>query len=176
MSMLSLEVEEWRDIAGYEGIYEVSSFGRVKSHKRIGKRGPDGCLKHRPHRGYPYVNLRKNNQARAFSVHRLVLETFVGLRPPGLEGTHLNGIKADARLSNLRWRTKLENEQDKALHGHKPLGERHHMAKITDRQREEIARSDLATRILASQYTLSYASIQKIRRKARQKGLTECHA
>ena len=176
MTTLSREQEEWRDIAGYEGLYEVSSLGRVRSHQTIGKRGPDGCLKPRLSHGYPAVNLRKNNQAKAFSVHRLVLEAFVGLRPPGMECTHLNGQKPDARLTNLQWRTKLENEHDKILHGTKPVGERCHTAKITDQQKAEIAQSNLATRLLAEQYGLSYARIQKIRSRARQKGTTECHA
>ncbi len=67
--------------------------------------------------GYPTVILRQNGKTHTRGVHRLVLETFVGPRPTGMECRHLNGIKTDNRLENLRWGTHSENILDTVKHG-----------------------------------------------------------
>lgn len=96
--------------------YDVSSKGRVRSWK-----GPHGrtrrvrpkILKTPLTRGYPHLSI--NNKRRL--VHRLVLEAFVGPCPGGMEGCHRNGNSADARLSNLYWGTRSQNNFDAVRHG-----------------------------------------------------------
>jgi hypothetical protein len=72
------------------------------------------------------------------SVHLLVLEAFVGPRPPGLEGCHANDIKADNRLVNLRWDTRKSNTRDKVRNDRIARGERNAWAKLTEAKIREI--------------------------------------
>ena len=113
--------EIWKDIAGYEGWYQVSNMGRVRSVDRTvyfniksgkGSRFYKGQIKSfKYHNGYQMVNLLKNKNLEVVYVHRLVLETFV----PQVEGktwcNHKNGIKSDNRVENLEWCTPSENNQ-----------------------------------------------------------------
>lgn len=66
--------------------------------------------------GYNFVKLSRDKKAHPMYVHRLILEAFVGRRPPGMEARHLNGVPTDNRLANLCWGTHSENEADKARH------------------------------------------------------------
>lgn len=107
-------METWRPIKGFEGIYEVSSEGRVK---RISK-GPRGnaiigrILKPASHRnGYLFVNLCKSGKRFYRSISRLVVEAFMGPIPKGLEVNHKNGIKTDNLPGNLELVTHRENIQ-----------------------------------------------------------------
>lgn len=99
-------MEEWKDIKGYEGLYQVSNQGRIRSfwHRR---KGVD-CLVQTSVYGYKYVTLHKEKQ-RTFRVHRLVAEAFI----PNPEGkpqvNHINGDKGDNRVTNLEWCTGSEN-------------------------------------------------------------------
>lgn len=67
--------------------------------------------------GYPALYLRKDGRKHACYIHRLILETFVGPCPSGMECRHLNGIKTDNRLENLAWGTPGENMRDAIAHG-----------------------------------------------------------
>ena len=173
--MAQEHVEIWLPIAGYEGIYDVSSLGRVRSHYRNGKHSEDRCLKPFMRRRYPCVNLRKHLRAKSIPIHRLVLETFIGKRPLGMQCGHSNGNCNDARLCNLRWITQVENEHDKRQHGTALLGERHHQAKVTNEQARHIAQSQLPTRVLSKQYSLSRSQIQRIRNGSYWKEIVQCH-
>jgi len=147
--------ETWRAVAGFEGRYEVSDQGRVRS-LRFRNRATDrarttplvlGLSLNR--KGYAYVSLG----GRQAMVHHLVLEAFVGPRSVGLEAGHLNGHPADNRPANLRWVTSSENGLHKVLHGtaargagtgaythpeRLPRGESHGMSKVTAQQVLEI--------------------------------------
>lgn len=124
--------EEWRAIPGYEGRYEVSDQGGVRSLRRRGaNRHGEGYDRARAEplvlrlytnrEGRLYVNLGYSTRR---SVHRLVLETFVGPCPPGHEGSHLDGQRLDNRLVNLAWETHAENMARRAPHGTSPTGRR----------------------------------------------------
>lgn len=116
--------EEWRPAVGFEGRYEVSDLGRVRSllptsGTNGGRRrgAPDGVLKPTPSGKYYTVSLGRRNTR---TVHTLVLEAFVGPCPEGLEACHNNGDHADNTLGNLRWDTRSENAKDKTRHGTNP--------------------------------------------------------
>lgn len=98
-----------------------------------------------------------------FTVHRLVLETFVGLRPKGCEARHLNGDPADNRLRNLCWGTRAENYVDRVKHGRATLGERNPAAKLTAVQVAEIRSSAETQRALSVRLGLSQATVSNIR-------------
>jgi len=102
--------------------YRVGDDGSVWSKRKQGRGvgfmptwrklrpGPDSF-------GYPTVALCIEGRPKTFRVHRLVLESFSGPQPVGCEALHSNGIKTDARASNLRWGTRSENMQDAKKHG-----------------------------------------------------------
>lgn len=98
------EIEIWKDIPNWEGIYEASSFGRIRL---IGKQKI--ITKSKNYAGYAVATLRKNGVNRQFRVGRLIAETFI----PNPENKpfvdHINTIKDDDRVENLRWCTASEN-------------------------------------------------------------------
>ncbi len=121
---MNQEIEIWRDVEGFEGIYRVSSLGFVKSMSRIKKRS-DGkiqtfkerllSLVTRSNDGYVVVKITKNGIGRMTLVHRLVCEAFLDNPDNKRTVNHKNGIKTDNRLCNLEWATHGENLEH-ALH------------------------------------------------------------
>jgi hypothetical protein len=114
-------MENWRAVVGYEGIYEVSDLGRVRSLNRVTSHGHRRAGRvMRPvvaPRGYVLVNLWRENRSRMWLVHRLVLTAFVGEAPPETEGRHLDGDSGNNALTNLMWGTHSENQYDQVTHG-----------------------------------------------------------
>lgn len=110
-------MEEWRPIEGYEGLYEVSSEGRIKSCRRTtitasGKRHavPERILKHDiDSYGYHHVGLHKNGREKTFAVHRLVALAFIPNPDNRPTVNHLDGDKSKNSVSNLEWTTHKEN-------------------------------------------------------------------
>lgn len=110
--------EIWKPIINYEGLYEISNYGRVKSlpkkwqpKERILKPGRVGKY------GHLHVLLYKNKFKKAHLVHRLVLENFIGPCPLGMESCHNDGNPDNNLMGNLRWDTHKNNVGDKRLHG-----------------------------------------------------------
>lgn len=131
--------EEWRAVPGYEGSYEISDLGRVRSLDRgfidiLGRprRFKGKMLKAFLRKGYPSANLYVNGCGIVHTVHRLVLTAFVGSCPEGMEACHYDANRENNRLSNLRWDTRVGNHQDTMRHGHTLAGARHPKAKLTD--------------------------------------------
>ena len=120
-----MATERWLPVVGYEGYYEVSNIGRVRSLDRAyqTKTGKAAIwrgriLKHGLHdAGYPYVNLSVGNKQRVLKIHNLVLEAFVGPRPDGMVACHENDIPDDNRVENLRWDTHSSNGLDATRNG-----------------------------------------------------------
>lgn len=107
-------MEEWRDIPGYERIYQVSNMGRIKSLERYDKRGfkkwPTRILKPaKTPNGYYQVLLAKDGKTIKRYVHHIVTDVFLGPCPPGKERNHKNGNKADNSIDNLEYCTPSEN-------------------------------------------------------------------
>jgi hypothetical protein len=118
-------VPQWRDVPGFVGFYQVSDEGQVQSLPRIvmRKNGAPQTIRGRILRpgfteaGYPIVALAREGAQTMAYVHHLVLEAFVGPKPPGQECRHINGVEADCHHTNLVWGTHLQNEHDKRDHG-----------------------------------------------------------
>lgn len=132
---MSEDTERWLPVAGYEGRYEVSSLGRVRSTPRITTARDGRVYRHRgrilspaanTESGRLYVNLSRQGSCRTFAVHRLVIETFAGPCPDGMECCHDNGDCTDNRLVNLRWDTHSANIHDKVRHGNHMFANRTH--------------------------------------------------
>ena len=130
--------EEWRAIPGYEGIYEVSSFGRIKSLKRYHHKKDRILSLIRHPCGYRCVNLSLDGNATKTLIHQLVTKAFLGQCPDGLEINHKNGKKADNRLVNLEYVTRSQNHFHSRRVLGRTVGETHGMAKLTNQQVFEI--------------------------------------
>lgn len=128
---MSATSEAWMPVLGYEGLYEISSLGRLRGTSRQGSDGR--ILKITPSKpcGYLRTRLYRNGKGASKKIHRLVLEAFVGPCPPGQEGCHNNGKRADCRLSNLRWDTRSANCADSRAHGTAAAGEKNGHAKLS---------------------------------------------
>lgn len=115
------ESDLWRDVVGYEGIYEVSSLGRVRSLDRIdagGHRLTGRLLSPSVHsNGYMGLLLSKDAKIVTKKVHRLVLEAFRGPCPDGCQTRHLDGCQTNNELTNLCWGLPTENYDDQIRHG-----------------------------------------------------------
>ena len=168
--------EEWRPVVGWEGLYEVSSLGRVRSVTRLievaaGRRL--GCYRKkwqgrvlRPGtnaEGYLYVHLSGLGHSREARVHVLVCEAFHGLRPLGHVAAHNDGKSLNNNASNLRWDTPAGNMADTALHGTKNAGERHSQAKLSAAQVQAVRLSIESCSTLACHYGVSRSHISRLR-------------
>jgi NUMOD4 motif/HNH endonuclease len=107
-------IETWKDIEGYEGLYQVSDLGRVKSLARVtrhGRKKQEIILRNILERnGYLTVELFKNSVGKKFGVHRLVAMVFISNPQSKREVNHLNGIKNNNFANNLEWSTSSENK------------------------------------------------------------------
>lgn len=124
--------EEWRFVKGYNGRYQVSSAGRVRTNSSgawllMSLQKPKAGKK-----GYLSVALAVSGKKTRFSVHRLVLEAFVGPCPEGCVACHNNGNPLDNSLYNLRWDTLASNQHDRVVHGTALCGTSHPSAKLTE--------------------------------------------
>lgn len=114
--VITMDKEVWKDVQGYEGIYEISNFGRVKSVARTKKCG-DMTLHYKERiksinknaYGYPCVTLCKNGKSTARPIHILVATAFIDNPENKPHVDHINTDKSDYRIENLRWCTVKEN-------------------------------------------------------------------
>lgn len=122
-------MEVWKDIEGYEGHYQVSNLGRVKSLK-FGKQliMKGGFTSN----GYPCVTLLANNKQLSKNIHRLVAESFLENRNSYKCVNHKNGIKSDNRVENLEWCTHKQNSKHAVNAGLIKSGENSYKCKTTE--------------------------------------------
>jgi len=102
-------MEIWKDVVGFEGIYQVSSHGRVKTtYKQQRRKDKDGYLCAFKNEGYQMLALWKNGDRKMCKVSLIVARAFLG-ESKGKVCDHINRDRADDRLENLRYVTRREN-------------------------------------------------------------------
>lgn len=141
---------EYREIPGYPG-YRVGSDGTVWGPRGLRRQHLDGS-------GYLRIQLK----GRSRSVHQLVLEAFIGPRPPKFHCCHGDGVKTNNALANLRWGTASENTQDRVRHGTMVCGEKSPKALLTERQVLkiiEMAGVGFSTNELARIFAVTHSAI-----------------
>jgi hypothetical protein len=165
-----METETWKPIPGHDG-YEASDLGRIRSlyygdrgHGRIRRRIPRILSSHPNKHGYIRVCLSTPTRD-SYSAHALVLLTFVGPCPAGLEACHWDGNGTNNRLDNLRWDTRLHNHADQKRHGTRIAGEHHPNTTLTEQEVLEIRRLWAAgtnSPTLAAMFHVSYQTTWRI--------------
>lgn len=160
-------IEIWVPILGYEGLYSVSNFGRVRSEpKNIYRKNGVVCFQpkkvmHPASGKSKYLTLRlkgRDGLYRTHYVHTLVLENFISPRPDGMEACHCDGNRQNNKVFNLRWDTRIGNHRDKRIHGTGTIGERHPGAKLSDeivKTMRSMRADGVPVRKLASQFSVS---------------------
>lgn len=119
------EKEIWKDILRWEGYYQASTCGRIKSLRRKVKCGNKFIIikerilkeKFNKQNGYLSVIFSKDNKQKTCYIHKLILLTFKGQCPPGKECCHNDGNKLNNYVNNLRYDTKKGNQADRKKHG-----------------------------------------------------------
>nr|WP_195461842.1 NUMOD4 domain-containing protein [Alistipes sp. D31t1_170403_E11] len=167
--------ERWRDIRGFEGYYQVSDRGRVRSLERYIIRNGTTVLQEErilsPWRGYTSlyhcVRLYKDGNRKKYSVHRLVAEHFLPNWTPTLEVNHIDGNRDNNDVHNLEMCTHQENVRHSIIHLLKnDYGEKSANAKLTNAQAREIRtryHSGQSTQAaLAAQYDVSSQTVSAI--------------
>jgi hypothetical protein len=125
-------MEIWAEIPGFID-YKVSTMGRIKSYKR--NKESILCLK-KHKRGYLFVHLRELGKSKKINLHQCVMEVFGPERPPNTTVDHINRIRGDNRIENLRWATDEEQTKNRVLVESK--GEKNPSSKLTEHQVIEI--------------------------------------
>ena len=159
--------EIWKDIPTYEGLYQISTLGRIQSLPRwvIEPGGRSRFLRGRsmkPHvekRGYQRIKLSKNGKITRYRIQRLVLLTFIGRPSTGEESCHKDGQSSNNTLDNLYWGTHKKNIADKIDHGTAQRGEKHGCAKLTDEAVRAIRTDGRKQRDIAKSYGVSQSQI-----------------
>lgn len=163
--------EVWKDIQGYEGLYQISSLGRVKAFPRP----IPGAYKNREfikktshdNYGYPIVGLSKNGKSKTFTIHRLVAKAFIPNPDCLKEVNHKDENKDNNCEDNLEWCTTQYN----LTYGHRldcAKGERNHLHKLTEDQVAEIRRiykkgdPEFGLSALGRKYNVSHTAIEWI--------------
>lgn len=176
-----LDGEIWKDVVGFEGIYTVSSLGRVKAlcvEKYRGRylhKQPEKLLDVRTNKyGYKVTTLIKDKKRKDALRHRLVAQAFI----PNPENkpcvNHKNGIKSDNRVENLEWATVSENTKHSFDNGLQVMrkGEDCSWSKLTNEQVIDIYLSTEMQKDLAKKYNISHSQVNRIRKGLRWSSVT----
>ena len=164
--------ELWVDIVNYEGLYQVSNLGRVRSLDRVIKRsnGSNLTLKGRVRklsddtRGYLAVRLSNKDGGSNKKVHKLVLSMFSTKLCEDYQINHINGVKYDNRLKNLEWCTASENSQ----HAHDAFLKTPTSKKLTNYEVvaiKKLLRLKTSIREIADLFKMSISTIYDIKNK-----------
>lgn len=141
------ENEEWRDVVGQEGFYQVSNLGRIKTVSRYVESRPGVYITIREkirkigidNYGYSFVNFSKGGKQTTAFIHRCIAMAFIPNPDNKKEVNHIDGNKQNNDISNLEWNTPLENNRhawDTGLKNN--FGENHDRCKLSDLQVAEI--------------------------------------
>ena len=170
------EIELWKPITGWQG-YEISNFGRARSvkfgkekvlkFKLKWKRRKDRIEK-KPNGAYLYLMLRNSNgKKKELAVHRLVALHFISNPNNKPEVNHIDGIKANCRVSNLEWSTRIENVDHSVNNKLHAFGESNGNSKLTDKTvmeiKELLAEGKLLQKDIAKLYRVDSGLISHIK-------------
>ena len=145
--------EHWKHVVGFEGLYAVSTHGRVISLRKGEFLKPRVRAKpHRPSDNYPHVDLTVNGKRTRVPVHKLVLTAWRGPRQEGQECRHLDGNNWNNELSNLRWGSFQDNRAD--WHKHRK------QIKLTPELVRYIRSSTKSLRQLARELDVAKSTVQ----------------
>lgn len=166
----------YKDIPGYEGIYQISNTGIVKSLERTIKDTKNHIyvikerfLKLSLNKGYYFVRLSKNSKTKLFPVHQLVMLAFIGEKPfEKAEIRHLDSNPLNNNLNNLKYGSKAENMQDAVKVGTLVFSR----SKLSPQYIQEIAESKLTIGELAKKYKTNSTTIINIKSKKSFKNFT----
>lgn len=122
-----MQKETWKDIPGYESLYQASSLGRIRSldRKLVTKNGSIKIIKgliKKPSIDKSNrftIGLSKKGKRKSFTVHKIIALTFIGERPEGYEVCHIDGNSQNNELGNIRYDTHSQNEIDRYRYGDK---------------------------------------------------------
>jgi len=165
--------EAWKDIEGYEGLYQISSNGRLKAlSKQVFPSTHPWRIRSYPERivdllqnecGYNFYYLSKGGTSSKRTIHRLVAKAFMAnpLNKPHVN--HKNGNKIDNNISNLEWATPKENMVHARRNGLIKCGENAANAKLTNKQAEDIRNSVEGPLALSKKYNVTQTIIINIR-------------
>lgn len=170
--------EVWKDVKGFEGMYQVSNLGRIKSLERevITKKGyaikvNESILKgSKDTKGYLQVEFKKDGKRIIRFIHRIVAEAFIPNVEHKEQVNHKNGNKLDNYVGNLEWATCKENIEHawKNNLNTARCGEKHANSKLTDEQARYIKENykahdkQFGARALARKFNISVAPIVNI--------------
>jgi len=159
--------EIWKPIKGYEGRYEISNFGRVKSLDSRHKKYHGKIMKpwENSNKKYLYITLRKNNEKKTYAIHTLVLNTFIGENPGGKQCAHYDGNPENNHVENLRWATAKENIDDRKRHGRTAKGEKQGSSKLDEKSVKTILKlkdKGLSKYEVGHLACVSYTTIERI--------------
>jgi hypothetical protein len=161
--------EFWKPVISYEGLYEVSNLGRVRTVERTLTRKNGALFTVRArvlktwsmsNGNHQFVGLYTSSpggRSQTTAVHRIVLEAFVGPCPEGMECCHNDGNPRNNNVTNLRWDTRSANQMDSVRHGTKPQGTAHYRAKLKP---EDIP--DIRKRIASGESLSSIGRLYKV--------------
>jgi hypothetical protein len=167
--------EIWKDVVNYEDTYMVSSYGAMKSKERIIKRKnnanylqKESIISGTEYHGYIKTTLRKNGIKKDKFIHCLIAESFLGIKPNGMEVCHNDGNRKNNRLDNLRYGTRSDNVRDAIKHGthftpFRTKGTERSYAKLNDEIVRYIKISTETTYKLAKKFNVSKWAISNVR-------------
>jgi hypothetical protein len=168
---INTDEEVWKDIEGYEGLYEISTFGNVRSVDRVIRSTKGHLRKLKSHgikqlitgQGYFHVRIRKNGNRKTKFIHRLVAETFISNPGNYPIVNHIDGDKGNNHISNLEWVTSQQNAQH-AL--------KHNLTSTTKLSKQEVlkirelyASGEYTHRELANKFNVTPSNVGRIVRR-----------
>lgn len=166
--------ETWKPVVGYEGLYEVSDHGGVRSLDRVTEY-PNGMTRafqgqvladHSMASGHRMVDLYRSGQRWSTTVHTLVAEAFIGPRPAGMDVCHGDSDPANNLVGNLRYDTRRGNVADSVAAGRTSRGTARYNNVLTPEQVREIRQKYVprvyTLKMLAEEYGVSATNIHAI--------------